>query len=179
MLIFTVVFLTRCSSTNNKSSAAKEDEVTVEVNPDFFIQDGLLEPITKVDYKLADGSTVTCYKIVTNSTPSEHAMGPWCPTNINDGADKGGIWMESGKVYDVDGAFVKNLATFYKDSKWKMYNADGSINVTTTKEACDAAARPDVDPAYQNFCVQCMPSYVEGLKQIFYIPVTPVVATNS
>lgn len=178
-LIFVAFLLIRCGSSLNKSAAAKADELTVEVNPSYFIQEGLLEPISKVEYKLSDGSTVPCYKIVTKSTPTEHAMGPWCPTNINDGADKGGIWMESGKAYDVDGAFIKNLATFYKDATWKMYNADGSINVTNTKEACEAAARPDVDAAYQNFCVQCMPSYVEGLKQIFYIPVTPTVANNA
>lgn len=174
-----MLVLFRCSSPTTKSSAAKGDEVVVPVNPDFFIKEGLLEPITKVNYKLSDGSTVECYKIVTSSTPSEHTMGPWCPTNINDGAEKGGIWMEGGKTYDVDGAFVKNLATFYKDAKWKMYNEDGSINVTSTKEACEAAARPNVDAAYQNFCVQCLPSYFENLKQIFYIPVTPVVAANT
>lgn len=178
ILSILLFILIRCSSNLKKSAPADGDEVSVQVNPAYFIKEGLVEPITKVDYKLSDGSTVACYKIVTKTTPTEHTMGPWCPTNISDGADKGGIWMESGKVYDVDGAFVKNLATFYKDAKWKMYRADGSIMVTNTKEACEAAARPNVDPAYQNFCVQCIPSYVSGLKQIFYIPVTPVVAPN-
>ena len=175
-LLFTWV-----SCNNNKISSAttsKSDEIVIPVNPDFFIAAGLLEPITKVDYKLSDGSTAECYKIVTKSIPTEHQMGPWCPTNINDGADKGGIWMEGGIAHDVDGAFIKNMASFYKDATWKMYNADGSINVTNSKEACEAAARPDVDPAYKNFCVQCMPSYVDGLKQIFYIPVVPVKSSS-
>ena len=169
-----------CNSNKISSSTTSEsDEIVIPVNPDLFIKEGLLEPITIVKYKLSDGSMAECYKIVTKSIPTEHKMGPWCPTNINDGADKGGIWMEGGKVYDVDGAFIKNLAIFYKDATWKMYNADGSINVTKTKEACEAAARPDVDTAYKNFCVQCLPSYVDGLKQIFYIPVIPVKSSSN
>ncbi|EOR95870.1 hypothetical protein ADIARSV_0932 [Arcticibacter svalbardensis MN12-7] len=177
--ILLLVLLISFSNSSNRNAAVEGTEIIVQVNPDYFIQEGLLEPIIKVDHKLSDGSTAECYKIVTKSIPSEHAMGPWCPTNINDSADKGGIWMESGKVYDVDGAFVANLAKFYNDSKWKLYNADGSINVTDTKEACEAAARPDVDPAYQNFCVQCLPSYSDELKQIFYIPVRPIVANKT
>ena len=175
-LLFT---LESCNNSNISSTTSKSDEIVIPVNPDLFIAAGLVEPITKVNHKLSDGSTAECYKIVTNSTPTEHQMGPWCPDNINDGADKGGIWMEGGIAYDVDGAFIKNLATFYKDATWKMYNADGSINVTKTKEACEAAARPDVDPAYKNFCVQCLPSYVDGLKQIFYIPVIPVKSSSN
>lgn len=180
LLFFAPLFIwVGCNSNNISSTTTKSDEIVIPVNPDLFIAAGLVEPITKVNYKLSDGSTAECYKIVTNSTPTEHQMGPWCPDNINDGADKGGIWMEGGKAYDVDGAFIKNMASFYKDATWKMYNADGSINVTKTKEACEAAARPDVDPAYKNFCVQCLPSYVTGLKQIFYIPVVPVKSSSN
>ncbi|QMW05180.1 YHYH protein [Spirosoma foliorum] len=150
------------------------DEVVIEVDPSLFIQAGLAEPITKVTKTLSDGTSTTCYKIVTNNTPTEHAVGPWCPTNITDNASKGGIWFEVGKVYDVDGAFIKNLASFYNDAVWKLYNTDGSIKVTNTKTACEAAARPNVDPAYNNYCVECQPSYVSGLKKTFYIPVKPV-----
>ncbi|PWJ57843.1 YHYH protein [Dyadobacter jejuensis] len=163
-----------CSSTNNYNSDS-EDQI-IPVNPEYFIEEGLLEPITKVEYQLSDGTTALCYKIVTNSTPTDHQMGPWCPTHLDDGADKGGIWMEGGKIYDVDGAFIKNLSTFYKDAKWKLYQEDGTINITDSKEACEAAARPDVDPAYYNYCVQCLPSYTESIKQVFYIPITPMAA---
>ncbi len=91
----------------------------IEVDPTNFIAAGLTESITKVSQTLADGSTVMCYRIVSNNTPSDHAQGPWCPTNINDGIDKGGIWFEGGKLYDVDGPFIKNLATFYSNTTWK------------------------------------------------------------
>ncbi len=33
--------------------------------------------------------------------------------------------------------------------------------MTDTKEACPAAARPDVDVKYQNHCVKCEPDYVD------------------
>jgi hypothetical protein len=70
--------------------------------------------------------------------------------------------------------FIKNLGTFYSDAVWKLYNTDGSIKVTNTKAACEAAARPNVDAAYNNYCVECQPSYTTGIKKTFYIPVKPV-----
>lgn len=154
--------------------SATPDEVVIEVDPTLFISAGLSQPITKETRTLSNGSSVECYKIVTKNTPTEHAMGPWCPTNITDDASKGGIWFEGGKLYDVDGAFIKNLSTFYNDAVWKLYNADGSIKVTNSKASCEAAARPNVDPAYNNYCVECQPSYASGIKKTFYIPVKPV-----
>lgn len=173
-LIYIIVFaLISCGKSS--SSSIIEDAVVIEVNPSYFLQAGLVESITKVNRTLSNGSTVECYKIVSNNTPSDHAQGPWCPTNINDGIEKGGIWFENGKLYDVDGQFIKNLATFYSNSTWKLYNATtGVINVTDTKEACLAAARPDVDPNYKNYCVQCLPSYFPGIKKTYYIPVKPI-----
>ena len=57
-----------------------------------------------------------------------------------------------------------------------MYDAEtGAINVTDTPEACAAAARPDVDPQYTNYCVQCLASYIEdGLTNTYVIPIEPV-----
>jgi hypothetical protein len=101
-------------------------------------------------------------------------MGPWCPTHISDNADAGGIWLEEGKVYDVDGDFLKNLASLYNDSKWKMYDASGNIFVTKTEQDCINAANPNVGDEYQNFCVECLPSYITQVSQTFTIPVKPV-----
>ena len=36
-------------------------------------------------------------------------MGPWCPRNVEDTKDKGGIWFKDGKVYDVSGHFITEL----------------------------------------------------------------------
>jgi hypothetical protein len=172
-----ITLLVSCSKSDNVSSTT--DAVIIEVNPEYFIQAGLAESITKVSKTLSNGSTVECYKIVSNNTPTDHIQGPWCPTNINDGIDKGGVWFEGGKLYDVDGPFIKNLATFYSNTTWKLYNSvTGEINVTSTKEGCLAAARPDVDPNYKNYCVQCLPSYFPGIKKTYYIPVKPIKATS-
>lgn len=175
-LISTTTFFifSSCSTDDDPSTSTTTDEVVIAVDPTLFLSAGLTTAITKETKTLSNGSSVECYKIVTNNTPSDHAMGPWCPTNITDDASKGGVWFEGGKLYDVDGAFVKNLSTFYNDAVWKLYNTDGSIKVTNTKAACEAAARPNVDAAYNNYCVECQPSYFGTIKKTFYIPVKPV-----
>jgi hypothetical protein len=78
-------------------------------------------------------------------------------------------------VYDVDGAFVKNMATFYKNTTWAMYNTTtGAITRTLTQADCQAAANPNVGAAYKNYCVECLPAYVSTLTSTYYLPVTPV-----
>ncbi len=168
-----------CFSCNNGSDIdANQDGV--EVDPSLFIADGLVTSITTETCTLSDGSTTTCYRIETTSVPTDHAMGPWCPTSITDSADKGGIWFENGQVYDVDGEFIKNMATFYSDATWNMYNTDGSVKVTNSYAACQAAARPNVDPAYKNYCVECQPSYFSATaKMVYLIPVKPIKLTSS
>lgn len=175
--LFYFVLLTTIFTSCDKSvtASSNDDAVIIAVNPDYFLKAGLAETITKVNTKLSNGSTVECYKIVSNNTATDHTQGPWCPTNINDGIDKGGVWFEGGKLYDVDGPFIKNLASFYSNATWKLYNpANGEIYVTNTKEGCLAAARPDVDPNYKNYCVQCLPSYFPGIKKTYYLPVKPI-----
>ena len=150
------------------------------VQPSLFLADGLVSDITEVDCELSDGTTTTCYSITTNSVPSDHQSGPWCPTNIADGADLGGIWPESGVAHDVTGAFINELATFYKDENWDMTNDDGSIKFTENKQECEDAARPDVADELQNHCVQCLPSYLDEVIEVTYlIPKVPVGASTS
>jgi hypothetical protein len=155
-------------------------QTTVQkVNPLLFLS-GTSVTISTIGCTLSNGSSTNCYKIVSTSTPSDHNMGPWCPTNISDDATQGGIWLQSGNVYDVDGAFIQNLATFYNNSTWQMYNTTtGAITRTLTLAECAAAANPNVGVAYQNYCVECLPSYVTGLTQTYVFPVTPVKLTNS
>ena len=56
----------------------------IKVKSDDFISAGLSEPISIVSKTLSNGTTVDCYKIVSKGTPTDHTMGPWCPTNISD-----------------------------------------------------------------------------------------------
>ncbi|PNW30295.1 YHYH protein [Formosa algae] len=172
------ILLVSISACKNKVSSTKDTseiaEVTIPVKSENFIAEGLAEPITVVSRTLSDGTTADCYKIVTKGTPTDHDMGPWCPGNISDDASAGGIWLENGKVYDVDGEFVKNLATFYEDDTWMLYDKEtGEITKTKTKQECEDAANPNVGVEYQNFCVECLPSYLGEITHTYYIPVTP------
>lgn len=161
-------------SSCNKDS--DDDNIVVDVQPSYFA-DGLT--ITVVPCELSDGSETDCYQIVTTSSATDHEMGPWCPDHITDGVDAGGIWLEDGVVYNVDGDFIANLATFYGDATWEMYDAEGNIYVTDTEEDCINAANPDVGDEYQNFCVECIPSYISDLSQTWLIPITPVLLDNA
>jgi hypothetical protein len=61
------------------------------------------------------------------------------------------------------------------DAEWQLFDsATGDVRFTGSLEACEAAARPDVDPAYQNYCVQCLPEYMpEDATTTFVIPLEP------
>ncbi|WP_376874277.1 YHYH protein [Albirhodobacter sp. R86504] len=147
----------------------------------FFEEAQVISGPSIVDCTLSGGAQTECFSITVKAEPKAYTPGPWCPTSITDGADKGGIWLQDGKVNDVDGAFVANLSAFYKDGDWQMYDAEtGKIRVTDSKSACEAAARPDVDPEYQNYCVQCLPEYMEeGASVTYVIPLEPQAAEGS
>jgi hypothetical protein len=176
---FTALIITSCSK-DDVSTTTGTEEVTIDVDKSKFLSGGLSEPISIVSRTLSDGTTANCYKIVSKGIPTDHEMGPWCPSNIADDASKGGIWINNGNVYDVDGAFVKNMATFYNDKTWMMYNTTtGAIKKTSTQAECAAAANPNVGAEYKNYCVECLPSYVANLTHTYYIPVTPKKASSA
>ena len=156
-------------------------ESLMNVDPSLFSEQGLVKNITEEPCTLSGGTETTCYRITTVTVkPSDHQAGPWCPSNLTDTAEEGGIWLEDGQVYDVDGNFIENLDEFYNDDEWKLYRDDGTVKVTRSAEECEAAARPDVAEEYNNYCVQCLPEYVdeEAAIQTFVIPVTPVSQTT-
>lgn len=178
VLILSLTFFscTSCSS-DDKSDAQTSTETTQDVALSNFVSDAVT--ITIVPCTLSDGSSTDCYEIVTSSTPTDHQMGPWCPTSITDDASAGGIWLENGEVYDVDGAFIQNMATLYNDSNWLMYNDQGEVYVTKTQEDCLNAANPNVGEEYENFCVECLPSYITNVSQSYLIPITPVLPNTA
>ncbi|MFZ1748921.1 MAG: YHYH protein [Saprospiraceae bacterium] len=169
-----------CAKDDDTSTTTTSTDTVINVDATKFLTSTGSVTITTENRTLSNGTTAPCYKIVTKSTPADHAMGPWCPTNISDDATKGGIWLSGGNVYDVDGAFIKNLATFYNDATWQMYNTStGAITKTLTQADCAAAANPNVGAAYKNYCVECLPSYVSTVTNTFYIPITPVKVSSS
>lgn len=141
-----------------------------------FLPAGLASAVDEVSCELSDGSTSTCYRVQIAGAPSNHDVGPFCPRNIADDASTGGLWIEDNQTWDLDGAFIEGLATFYNDPTWKLYDdTTGDVNVTLTEAACAAAARPDVDPQYNNYCVECAIEDVDGgVVAEILIPRTPV-----
>ncbi len=173
-----------CGSAKNASEntagklSANQYPIQLEVNKALFLSANPNLNITSVKCTLSDGSNSECYKIVSKSTPIDHEMGPWCPENISDTAAEGGIWIENGEVYDVDGEFIKNMAAFYNDDEWQMYDKDGKIFVTKTKEDCINAANPRVGEEYKNYCVECIPSYISEVSSTYLIPKLAVITAE-
>jgi hypothetical protein len=141
----------------------------------FFENAVVLAGPTIVDCKLSGGTEAQCFSITVKAEPQDYTPGPWCPTSITDDASKGGIWLDQGEVLDVDGTFITSLSTLYGDENWQLYNEEtGEIRVTDTQASCEAAARPDVDPEYNNYCVQCLPEYMdEDASMTYVIPLEP------
>ncbi|WP_421725529.1 YHYH protein [Bauldia sp.] len=143
----------------------------------LFEESAIVSGPELVDCRLSGGAVTVCYKITV--VPGETVKaGPWCPRTITDGPEVSGIWFDDGKVYNADGAFVANLPEFYGDPTWQLHDpATGHVFVTDNQIACEAAARPDVDPAYRNHCVECLTSYIDpGLTRTYIVPIAPVEA---
>ena len=185
--ILATVILCGCSASPPPAAPAPErDDAPVgaalqaEGYAALFDAAALLGTPKDVDCTLSDGSASRCLSVTLAPAPSDFTIGPWCPRNIDDGPDVSGIWLDNGKVYDADGTFIQNLAGFYDDPTWQMFDPlTGRINVTDTQVACEAAARPDVDPQYQNHCVECEISYLpEGSSQTYILPLDPRLADS-
>ncbi len=165
------------SATATPVPTATPTTPVVGVDPDLFFEDALTDEITTEDCTLSDGTQTSCYSITIAGYPANHDIGPFCPDTTSAEAADVGIWFDGDDVYDLDGDFILGLADLYNDTNWKLYNDDGSVKVTDTEEAFDAAARPDVDPAYQNHCVEGRIEWLENGEPIpttVLIPVTPV-----
>lgn len=156
--------------------SARSAEADLAGIASFFATAQVVAGPDLVDCTLSGGTKTTCFSITVRPDPRDFTSGPWCPTNISDGPDAGGIWFVEGETVDVDGAFIASLAEIYGDAKWQLFDPEtGAVRFTGTLEACQAAARPDVDPAYRNYCVQCLPEYMpEGATITYVIPLSPV-----
>ncbi len=153
---------------------------TAGLDPALFMEGAVLATSIE-DCTLADGTRTTCHSITIAGYPVNHDIGPFCPPTTTAGAEDGGIWFDGNAVYDVDGPFILGLATLYDDDHWMLYDEDGKVHITDTPEAFDAAARPDVDPEYQNHCVEGRMEWLENGEPVastVLIPTTPVVAES-
>lgn len=144
----------------------------------FFERADIVAGPELVECTLSEGAETTCFSITLAADPQSYTPGPWCPKHISDGPEAGGIWFLDGETVDVNGAFVTRLAEIYGDSNWQLYDpATGDIRYTGTLEECEAAARSNVNPDYQNYCVQCLPETLPEEAVVTYvIPLEPVAA---
>ncbi|MEM6581851.1 MAG: YHYH protein [Pseudomonadota bacterium] len=137
--------------------------------------DSIMQGAEVVDCILSGGAKTKCVKLILKQAP-DYEPGPWCPGKITDGPEAAGIWFKDGTVYDADGEFIKNLAEFYDDPNWKMYDPEtGDVLVTRSFDACFGAARADVWKEYYYYCAQCeVDQTVLAPVQTYFIPLNPV-----
>jgi len=137
-----------------------------------------------VDCVTSAGTRTTCYKLVASGAPAGRQPGHFCPRTISDGADVSGAWFSKdgeGDLIDLTGEFIANLANYYNDPAWKLYDPEtGKVRYTATKEACLGAARPDVQEQYKQNCIECELAYLDDdFTRTFLIPTTPIPAART
>ncbi len=186
-LLVVMMLVAGCGGT--ESTATSTDSATERVTSssvggldiDLFFEGALAEEVTTEDCALSDGTETTCYSITVTGYPANHEVGPFCPETTSATAEQGGIWFDGNAVYDIDGEFILRLPEIYNDSNWKLHDDDGNVNITDSLEAFEAAARPDVDPAYQNHCVEGRIEWLpsgEPVPSTVLIPTTPIASES-
>ncbi|MEL7159743.1 MAG: YHYH protein [Bacteroidota bacterium] len=155
------------------------EDTVIDVDPAHFLSASLAEPVITVPCTLSDGSTTNCFRIVATGNPSDHPVGPWCPREITDGKEAGGIYLDGTRSFEIDGAFIERLGFFYGDANWRMFDGAGRVLVTETAEDYANAISPATQDAYQNYCVELRPDQVPETTRTYLIPVTPARSTGS
>ena len=164
----------------DKVVADKPTVNNIAVDPSLFADGAIVGDIKTVDCTLSGGTKTTCYRMTIAGAPADPETspeGPFCPSSIKSGADEGGIWIDGkGTVYDVDGKFIENLATLYKDKEWQMYDIKtGKVTIVTGIKGCNVARNPRPIPGFNNFCLECpLEEIGGGIKKTVLIPTTPV-----
>ena len=179
LLVLAASLVTSCAAQTDTGGTTP---VTDGLDTSLFIDGALDEEITTQDCTLSDGTETTCYEITVAGYPADYDVGPFCPETTAATAEEVGIWFDGDAVYDLDGDFVLGLAELYDDDTWKLYDDDGNVNITDTQEKFEAAARPDVDPALENHCVEGRIEWLENGEPVpttVSIPTTPVLAEDA
>lgn len=173
-----------CSSSQSSSDTSVAAVSTVQhvFEAEHFDDGAIIGDVTNSECTLSGGTTTTCASVTISGYPVSYNVGPFCPTTITTDAKDAGIWFDGNGVYDIDGSFIKNLADFYNDSEWKLFDNKGNVNITDTKEAFEGAARPDVATEYQNHCVEGQLAWLPNGKPIqttIQIPLSPKKASSA
>jgi hypothetical protein len=151
----------------------------------LFVDGAIVGDVETVSCRLSGGTETSCYRITIAGTPADpdtSPEGPYCPPNIESDADEGGKWIDGkGTVYEVNGEFIKNLATLYKDTEWQMFDINtGKVIVIDGARGCEVAGDPRPIPGFNNFCLECSIEELNGgVQKTVLIPVVPVPVENS
>lgn len=165
------------------STPAKSSK-THAVDPSLFLEGALVGEVETVDCTLSGGTKASCYRMTIAGGPADPETspeGPYCPPTITSGADEGGTWIDGkGTVYNVDGKFIENLATLYKDTEWQMYDVTtGKATIISGARGCEVAGDPRPIPGFNNFCLECPLEELDGgVQKTVLIPKIPVPAAK-
>lgn len=168
----------------NQAVSTETAVVVKGLDTSLFKAGAFSQPPEIVDCTTTAGTKTSCYQLVSAGGPAGREPGQFCPRNITDGAAASGAWFSkdgNGDLVDLTGEFIVNLATYYDDPNWKLYDPKtGKVRYTSTKAACLGAARPDVEEQYKQNCIECEMSYLdEGFSRTYLIPVKPIAATKA
>ncbi|UOA32790.1 Bicyclomycin resistance protein [Sulfitobacter sp. DSM 110093] len=176
-LPLTVLVLSSAANAQSAAEVARYDQLVARFQTATVV--GLPEI---ADCTLSGGTQTSCLKITVVAAPSDHITGPFCPRTITDTAEDGGKWFVDGKVRDVDGAFIVNLAKIYGDDAWQMFDPEtGEVYVRAGEIGCIVAGDPTNETGQpDNICVECELGYVgHTVTQTYFIPLTPVPVAQS
>lgn len=174
LLLLLIGSMSSCVSKKNTNESNEESKVQ-KINSSYFITDQGVTHLDTVDCTLSNGVKSKCLQITTNSIPTDHEVGPWCPETISGTDAEGGIWFNDGEIHAVDGDFIHNLAVFYDDERWLLYDEDGHVIKTNSKEDCMKLANAQLVDEFTNYCIECLPEYVSNLSKTYIIPIQPII----
>lgn len=187
VIFLTSLVLTGCDSssedTSNRGTSKENVLATKGLDISLFKKGVFIKEPEIVDCETIAGTKTTCYKLITSGGPAGRDPGHFCPRNVSDGADVSGAWFSKdgeGDLVDLTGEFIANLATYYNNPNWKLYDPEtGKIRYTATKEACLGAAKPDVEEQYKQNCIECVMAYLDGdFSRTYFIPTKPIPADS-
>jgi len=176
-----------CTDEDKKSqqtSYTDEKLINASVDPSLFANGAIVGDVETVQCTLSGGTKTSCYRITIAGAPADPKSspeGPYCPPTIESSAEEGGTWIDGeGTVYKVDGEFIKNLSTLYKDKKWQMYDIKtGEVTVIDGARGCEVAGDPRPIPGFNNFCLSCSLEDLDGgIQKTVLIPIVPVPASK-
>ena len=178
-LVLSLLFFLSAKHALSHEVVSTKIQQSGSLDPSFFAEGALVRDAETVECTLSDGTETNCYRLTIAGAPIGDETGPYCPPSIDSTAEDGGTWIDGqGTVYEVDGNFIKNLATLYDDDEWQMFDSiTGDVTVIDGAKGCEVAGNPRPIPGFNNFCLECpLEAIGGGVQRTVLIPITPVPA---